>query len=63
MSRYTKSRKKFTGCDEDCFNYPYRDCLKPTYKLNRDDSIARAVNYVPKPSGNHIYSSVIKINE
>ncbi len=63
MSRYTKSRKKFTGCDEDCFNCQYRDCLKPTYKMNRDDSISRAVNYVPKSSGGHIYSSTIKITD
>jgi hypothetical protein len=24
-----KYHKKFTGCDEDCFNCKYNDCIKP----------------------------------
>lgn len=27
--KVTKSRKKYKGCIEDCFNCEYEDCLKP----------------------------------
>lgn len=29
-------RTKFKGCNEDCFNCPYPDCLKPAAKMKRD---------------------------
>lgn len=29
----THGLKKFTGCDEDCFNCEYPDCMKPAYLI------------------------------
>lgn len=31
-----KSAVRFKGCDEDCFNCPYPDCLKPDNKCSTD---------------------------
>ncbi len=28
-------RRKYKGCDEDCFHCKYPDCLKPTHKIKR----------------------------
>lgn len=32
-------RKKYTGCDEDCFHCPYSDCRKPASELKSDISV------------------------
>ncbi len=61
MSRYTKSRKKFTGCDEDCFNCKYRDCLKLASQIRRDDNISAARQSTTKSSA-PTYSVAIKLN-
>ena len=61
MSRYTKSRKKFTGCDEDCFNCPYRDCLKPASQIKNDVSISEAKRISNRTSV-PAYSVAIKLN-
>ena len=30
--------RKNGGCNEDCFNCPYPDCLKPTHEIRTDNS-------------------------
>lgn len=32
MGRYKKGLE-YRGCDEDCFNCPYPDCLKPVSQI------------------------------
>ena len=34
---------KFKGCEEDCFNCPYPDCLKPGYKMKPDKDLQAAL--------------------
>ena len=33
--RFKKPKVKFNGCDEDCENCPYPDCLKPAYQIRK----------------------------
>ena len=35
-----KRKKKFQGCNEDCFNCPYPDCYKPVAQMKKDDSFS-----------------------
>lgn len=41
-----RNSKKFTGCDEDCFNCPYPDCRKPAQLLKPDKALKEALNTV-----------------
>ena len=36
--RQGKKKPKYAGCNEDCFNCPYPDCLKPAQKMNRENN-------------------------
>lgn len=33
---------KFNGCNEDCFNCPYPDCIKPVGQMKKDNSVVLA---------------------
>lgn len=53
LQRLRKKKKKYAGCNEDCFNCPYEDCTKPAGKIKTDEATKAAFNlkqteYTPK---------------
>ena len=46
--KYNKHKVKFKGCDEDCENCPYPDCLKPANQIKKEtDSIRKMATDAP----------------
>lgn len=37
--RQGKKKPKYAGCNEDCFNCPYPDCLKPAQKMDKKNNV------------------------
>lgn len=55
MGRYKKGME-FKGCDEDCFNCPYPDCLKAGYKMKPDKYLQAALQLGDLISAPHMYA-------
>jgi hypothetical protein len=47
---------KFNGCDDNCFECPYSDCLKPSYKMNVDKDLQKAMLVRKGESRPHMYT-------